>query len=123
MGVCVFQGAGVIGRLSGVAWASAAWAQSMRMMEHWKASLDVPILDVHYEKLVCDPENEFPRIIEFLGLDWDDACREFHKSRRTVRTLSYDQVNRPLYATSAGRHANYAAQIERVTFPKYSAAT
>lgn len=100
-------------------WAARSWEQSMRMMEHWKASLDVPILDVHYEKLVRDPETEFPRIIEFLGLEWDDACRDFHKSRRTVRTLSYDQVNRPLYTSSAGRHANYAQQIEGVEFPAY----
>ncbi|MCW5777375.1 MAG: sulfotransferase [Phycisphaeraceae bacterium] len=102
-----------------VDWAVSAWVQSMRMMEHWKASLDVPILDVYYENLVRDPETEFPRIIEFLGLEWDDACRDFHQSRRTVRTLSYDQVNRPLYVTSAGRHANYAAFLKDIEFPRY----
>ncbi|GIK19489.1 MAG: hypothetical protein AMXMBFR77_18860 [Phycisphaerales bacterium] len=100
-------------------WVVAAWEQSMRMMEHWKSSLDVPILDVHYERLVNDPETEFPRIIEFLGLEWDDACNEFHKSRRTVRTLSYDQVNRPLYTTSAGRNQHYAKFLEGVKFPAY----
>lgn len=100
-------------------WAATAWAQSMRMMEYWKKTLDVPILDVHYERLVNDPDTEFPRIIEFLGLEWDDACREFHKSRRTVRTLSYDQVNRPLYTSSAGRNANYAEFIKDVEFPPY----
>jgi len=79
----------------------------------------VPILDVHYENLVENPEYEFPRLIEFLGLEWDDRCFEFHKSRRTVRTLSYDQVNRPLYKTSSGRHKNYEAHIAGVTFPDY----
>jgi tetratricopeptide (TPR) repeat protein len=88
-------------------WALAAWEQSARLMEHWKATLDVPILDVHYEKLVADPEREFPRLIEFLGLPWDDRCLAFHASRRTVRTLSYDQVNRPLYTSSVSRHRNY----------------
>jgi tetratricopeptide (TPR) repeat protein len=102
-----------------VEWAASAWEQSWRMMEHWKATLDVPILDVHYENLVENPDEEFPRIIEFLGLDWDDRCFEFHKSRRTVRTLSYDQVNRPLYKTSSGRHKNYASFIEGVDFPEY----
>ncbi|MEO1128450.1 MAG: sulfotransferase [Planctomycetota bacterium] len=102
-----------------VEWAAKAWEQSWRMMEHWKATLDVPILDVHYENLVENPEEEFPRIIDFLGLDWDDRCFEFHKSRRTVRTLSYDQVNRPLYKTSSGRHKNYASFIEEVEFPAY----
>jgi len=100
-------------------WISRAWVESMRMMEHWKASLDVPILDVHYERLVTDPDREFPRIIEFLGLEWDDACRRFHESRRTVRTLSYDQVNRPLYTSSVGRWERYASFMGGVEFPAY----
>ena len=100
-------------------WAAAAWAQSRRMMEHWKATLDVPILDVHYERLVAQPEVEMPRIIEFLGLPWDDRCTRFHESRRTVRTLSYDQVNRPLYASSSGRHTNYAEHLRGIEFDAY----
>jgi hypothetical protein len=100
-------------------WAADAWAQSERMMQHWKASLDVPILDVHYEALVADPENQFRRLIDFIGLPWDDACLAFHKSRRTVRTLSYDQVNRPIYTSSSGRHANYAPFIGGIEFPHY----
>ena len=89
-------------------WTAVAWEQSQRMMEHWRSVLGVPILDVHYERLVSDPDEQFPRLIEFLGLPWDPACLEFYKSKRTVRTLSYDQVNRPLYTSSAGRHSNYA---------------
>lgn len=100
-------------------WIARAWEQSQRMMDHWKKSLDVPILDVHYEKLVKHPETEFPRIIEFLGLEWDAACTKFHESKRTVRTLSYDQVNRPLYTSSAGRNANYAPFMEGIVFPAY----
>lgn len=102
-------------------WAASAWAQSERMMRHWKESLDVPILDVHYEALVADPESQFRRIIEFIGLEWDDACMAFHKTRRTVRTLSYDQVNRPIYTSSSGRHGNYAPFIEAIEFPAYKA--
>ncbi|MEO1715937.1 MAG: sulfotransferase [Planctomycetota bacterium] len=100
-------------------WIFPAWEQSRRMMDHWKATLDVPILDVHYEELVRDPATQFPRIIEFLGLEWDDACNEFYKTRRTVRTLSYDQVNRPIYTTSAGRHANYLEFMGDVSIPVY----
>ncbi|MEO1006987.1 MAG: sulfotransferase [Planctomycetota bacterium] len=103
-------------------WVAHAWEQSERMMAHWAQTLDIPILDLRYEDLVSDPGTQFPRLIEFIGLEWDDACREFYKSRRTVRTLSYDQVNRPLYTTSAGRHANYAEQIAGVDFPEYPAA-
>ena len=100
-------------------WIAPAWEQSRRMMRHWEETLDVPILEVRYEELVRDPETQFPRIIEFLGLEWDDACREYYKTRRTVRTLSYDQVNRPIYTTSAGRNANYAEWMQDVEFPVY----
>ncbi len=100
-------------------WAACAWEQSQRLMDHWKSVLDVPILDVKYESLVRAPDEEFPRLVEFLGLEWHPACRDFYKQRRTVRTLSYDQVNRPLYTTSSGRHMNYAARIEGISFPAY----
>jgi len=100
-------------------WIAPAWEQSRRMMRHWEETLDVPILEVRYEEAVRDPETQFPRIIEFLGLEWDDACRDYYKSKRTVRTLSYDQVNRPIYTTSAGRNANYAEWMKGVEFPVY----
>ena len=89
------------------------------MMDHWKSSLDVPILEVSYERLVQQPDTEFPRIIEFLGLEWDEACTRFHESKRTVRTLSYDQVNRPLYTSSVSRHLNYAKSLQAIEWPRY----
>ena len=98
-------------------WIACAWRQSLRLMEHWKRELDAPILDVHYERLVTDAGAEFPRIIDFLGLPWDEGCTRFHESRRTVRTLSYDQVNRPLYATSVERWRRYERFLEGVDWP------
>ena len=60
------------------------------------------------------------RIIDFLGLEWDESCARFHESQRTVRTLSYDQVNKPMYQSSAGRHNNYASAFEGLAIPDYS---
>jgi len=82
-------------------------------------ALEVPVLEVRYEELVRDPATQFPRIIEFLGVEWDEACAKFHESKQTVRTLSYDQVNKPLYTTSAGRHTNYEKYIETIDCPTY----
>ena len=101
-------------------WTAAAWQQSERLMQHWNDVLEVPILTVHYERLVREPAAEFRRVIEFLGLEWDPACLEFHSVARTVRTLSYDQVNKPLYTTSIGRHAHYAAALDGIAFPAYA---
>ena len=100
-------------------WIAEAWIQSRRLMEHWERELDVPMLEVRYESLVTDPASEFPRLVEFLGLPWDEGCRQFHQSNRTVRTLSYDQVNRPLYATSVARWRNYERFLSGVDWPRY----
>jgi hypothetical protein len=98
---------------------AAAWEASRRLMAHWHATIDLPILEIRYERLVRDPEREFPRIVEFLGLEWDEACRRFHESGRPLRTLSFDQVSRPLYTTSVGRHASYASRLGDVAWPDY----
>lgn len=97
-------------------WIAAAWAQSRRLMDHWRRETDLPILEVRYEDLVVDPATQFPRVISFLGLDWDDGCTRFHESRRTVRTLSYDQVNRPLYTSSIARWQRYERHLRGITW-------
>jgi tetratricopeptide (TPR) repeat protein len=100
-------------------WIAVAWEQSRRLMEHWKREADLPILDVRYEDVVTNPGEEFPRFIEFLGLQWDEGCNRFHESKRTVRTLSYDQVNRPLYASSVNRWQKYEKFLGGVSWPAY----
>lgn len=102
-----------------VEWIAAAWEQSRRLMEHWRRETDLPILDVRYEDVVTDPGTQFPRFIEFLGLEWDEGCTRFHESKRTVRTLSYDQVNKPLYASSVNRWQKYEKFLKPVEWPDY----
>ena len=102
-------------------WVATAWSAMERLMRHWHAVLDVPILDVRYERLVADPDTEFRRIIDFIDLPWDDACLDFHATGRPLRTLSNDQVCRPLYTSSIGRHRHYEAAISAIDWPDYEA--
>jgi tetratricopeptide (TPR) repeat protein len=88
-----------------------AYGQYQRLVAHWKQALGQPILDVGYEALVDDLEGESRRIIEFLGLPWDDACLRFHASGRIVRTASYEQVRRPIYRSSIGRHERFERHL------------
>ena len=74
-----------------------------RLMEHWKKVLSVPILEVRYEDVVLDTEGQARRILEFLGLPWDERCLRYYESDRPVRTASADQVRRPIYTSSIGR--------------------
>jgi hypothetical protein len=92
-------------------------------MEHWSRELDLPILEVRYESLVQRGEPELRRIIDFIGLPWDAAVKDFHRAGRTVRTLSYDQVSRPLYADSIGRWKNYERHLGGIDWPTLSGDT
>jgi tetratricopeptide (TPR) repeat protein len=88
-----------------------AYGQYERLMEHWKRVVTQPILEVGYEALVDDLEAESRRIIEFVGLDWHDACLRFHASGRIVRTASYEQVRRPIYRSSIGRYQRFEQHL------------
>ena len=87
------------------------YRQHERLMDHWKATLDLPILTVQYEELVADQERITRRIIDFLGLPWDDRCLRYWEADRTVMTLSYDQVNKPIYDSSIGRWRHYEKHL------------
>jgi Sulfotransferase family len=87
-----------------------------RLMDHWNAVLDIPVIDMpvmemRYEAMVADQEAESRRLVDFAGLDWDDACLRFFASDRLAHTASYDQVRRPVYKGSVGRWRRYAAHL------------
>ena len=52
------------------------------------------------------------RLIEFLGLPWDDRCVDFHKSDRPVKTASVAQVRKPIYKTSVQRWKKYGEGLQ-----------
>lgn len=90
---------------------ASVYREYLRLMKHWRATLRIPILDVRYEDLVAEPELGSRRMVEFVGLPWDDACMQFHRNRRVVRTASADQVKRPVYDTSVGRWKRYERHL------------
>ncbi len=78
-----------------------------RLMEHWHEVLPLQIMDVHYEDMIADHEGMSRKIVEFAGLEWDDACLEFYNLERPVKTASSWQVRQPIYSTSVARWQNY----------------
>lgn len=85
------------------------------LMAHWQQVLSIPILDVRYEDLIADPQTWVAKILDFCGLEWEDACLDFHASERQVLTASYDQIRKPLYKSSIARWKNYHRQLEPVS--------
>ena len=88
------------------------WRRYHRLMAHWSAVLPPGrVFEVSYEALVDDLESWARRLVEHLGLPWDEACLSFYEARREVRTASFAQVRRPIYKGSVGRWRRYAAHL------------
>jgi tetratricopeptide (TPR) repeat protein len=81
--------------------------QYRRIMAHWRAVLPVPMLEIDYEETVADQAGQTRRLLDFIGLDWDDACLRFHETERLVRTASVTQVRQPVYQRSVARWRRY----------------
>lgn len=82
-----------------------------RLLEHWRRVGPVSWLEVRYEELVGDVAGHSRQLINFLGLDWDPACLEFHSTRRVVRTASMVQVRQPAHSRSVGRWKHYEESL------------
>ena len=87
------------------------YRQTEALMAHWKGVLDLPILEMDYEQVVGDLEGQARRLVEFLGLPWDERCLRFHENRRFVATASEQQVRKPVYRSSVGRWKNYEKHL------------
>ena len=88
------------------------WRAYDRLMDHWRQTLPPGrMLDVPYEAVVADVEGWARRLVAHCGLEWDDVCLRFHESRRQVRTASFAQVRRPIYADSVGRWRRFARHL------------
>jgi len=84
------------------------YSEHRRLMQHWRSVLPPgTLLDVPYEGLIADQEKWTRKILEFVGLPWDDRCLSFHRNDRAVLTASYWQVRQKLYSSSVGRWRNY----------------
>ncbi len=71
-------------------------------MRHWDAVLPGRVLRVQHEDLVNDLEGNVRRLLDYCGLEFEPACVEFHKTERSVRTASSEQVRQPIYPRGAG---------------------
>ncbi len=85
--------------------------QHQRIMDHWRATLPLPIFDLHYEALVADQAEVSARMLEFLSLEWDDSVLKFEQNERAVRTASVSQVREPIYQSSSGKWRRYEAML------------
>jgi hypothetical protein len=66
---------------------------------------------VQYEDIVADQEAQARRMLDFCGLEWNEACLDFHKHKRSIRTASVTQVRQPIYSSSVERWRPYEKHL------------
>ncbi|MFQ5625191.1 MAG: sulfotransferase [Methyloligellaceae bacterium] len=87
------------------------YRQYERLMAHWRCVLPGRMFEVDYEEMVADQENMSRKLIGHIGLPWDDACLDFHNSKRGVRTASVSQVRKPIYKSSLAAWRKYEKHL------------
>lgn len=83
-----------------------------RLMRHWNRVFPGRILENRYETLIENQEEQSRRLINYLGLSWDDACLRFFERDGAVNTYSRWQVRQPIYKSSVKRWKNYEREIQ-----------
>jgi tetratricopeptide (TPR) repeat protein len=79
----------------------------VEVMDHWDTALPGKILRVQHEDVVEDLEGNVRRILDFCGLEFQSQCVEFHKTERSIRTASSEQVRRPIFKEGLDQWRNF----------------
>ena len=84
----------------------------LELMEYWRTTLPGFVYDQSYEQLVDSQREQVAKLLQHCGLEWNDACLDFHQTRRKVKTASNAQVRRPIYKDSVQLWKHYENQLE-----------
>jgi len=82
------------------------------LMAHWRQTFPGRFLDIDYEDTVNDLETQAKKLIDHVGLKWDDACLAPHKQKRAVVTASKMQVTQPVYQSSVKAWTRYGEHLK-----------
>ena len=88
------------------------YADYIRLMRHVSAVDPGSSLLVLNEALIADIEAQVRRILDFVGLPFEQGCVDFHLNKRAVRTASADQVRRKINSEGVDHWRNYAFWLE-----------
>lgn len=83
------------------------YRQYVTLMDHWDHVLPGYVLRVQYEDVVDDLDTQVRRILNFCGLPFEQACVDFHKTKRSIRTPSAEQVRQPIYKSGLEQWRNF----------------
>lgn len=90
---------------------AACWRDYDRLCRVWRERYPTRVFDAVHEDLLADPQAQVRRLLEFIGLPFDSACLQFHRTARAVNTFSAGQVRQPLRRDTA-RAQRYGALLD-----------
>ena len=79
----------------------AYYALYQNLMEFWETMLPKRIYNLDYELLTTNQEDETKKLIQHLGLDWENECLKPQDNKRTIATASAAQVRQKVYQGSS----------------------
>jgi hypothetical protein len=82
-----------------------------RLVRHWRDVLGARLIEVEYERLVTDQENQTRRLLDRLGLGFEAACLEFEKNLTPAATASAVQVREKMHGRSIGKWKFFENQL------------
>ena len=83
----------------------------LNTMKFWQKEFPQSIFNLNYETLVENPKHQIEKILNFCGLEWDENVMSHHKNSRIIRTLSFDQANKPISKKVSNSIKNYKSMI------------
>jgi len=83
----------------------------LKLMAHWDEVLPGFVLTVNHEDIVEDLETQVRRMLDFCGLAFEQSCLDFHKTKRTIKTPSSEQVRQPIYKSATEQWKHFEAYL------------
>ncbi len=84
----------------------------VQLMAHWDAVLPGAVLRVQHEDVLDDLEGQVHRMLDYLGLPFEQACIDFYQTERAVRTASSEQVRKPITKASVNLWRHYESHLQ-----------
>jgi tetratricopeptide (TPR) repeat protein len=86
----------------------------VKLMDHWQQLFPNEILLVNHEDVVSDTTAQIKRMLTFCGLDFEQACVDFHKNKRAVKTPSAQQVRQPIYTSGIEQWKSFEPYLDEL---------
>ena len=86
-----------------------------KQMKYYKKIFGKQILNIKYEDVVNNVENEIKKILDYLDLNFEESCVEFYRNKRPIQTASSVQARKPVFKNSINSWINYKNFLKTLT--------